>query len=313
MDERRGEVTTSDGVGLRYLEVGSGRPLVLIHGWSQAAELFRRQIDGLSDRYRVIAYDQRGHGESDKPAFGYRISRLAKDLHDVLTALDLHDVAAVGHSMGCSVLWCYWDLFGAERLAKLILVDQAPFLTDNPAWSPAERAAAGAMATAEERVAAHNRVAASTGEAPIRELVEAMTTGALDPAVKAWIVEHNLKMPRAAAATLSFNHGGQDWRDVIPRITLPTLVVGGRASLISWRSQAWIHEHIPNLAIASEQLVGNIDGRSANTVRSSLWPITPFTRELLVLECHLGRQELRKRWSFLSVRGHRYSPGPNWM
>jgi non-heme chloroperoxidase len=245
MDERRGEVTTNDGVRLRYIEAGAGRPLVLVHGWSQAAELFQFQIDGLADRYQVIAYDQRGHGASDKPAFGYRIARLAQDLHELLAALDLHGVAALGHSMGCAVLWCYWDLFGSERLAKLVLVDQPPFLTANPAWSPAEREAAGATTTAEERVAAANRLAGSIGEALIRERIETMTTAALDPTVKAWIIEHNLKMPRAAAA-LFLNHGGQDWRDVIPRITLPTLIIGGRASPISWRSQAWIRERIPD-------------------------------------------------------------------
>ena len=150
MDGRQGEVTTNDGVGLRYREAGSGQPLVLVHGWSQAAALFRYQLDGLSDRYRVIAYDQRGHGESDKPAFGYRIARLAKDLHEFLVALDLRDAAVLGHSMGCSVLWAYWDLFGADRLAKLILVDQTSFLTRNPAWSPTELEQTGARTTADE-------------------------------------------------------------------------------------------------------------------------------------------------------------------
>jgi pimeloyl-ACP methyl ester carboxylesterase len=244
MAERRGVVTTSDGVCLRYIDRGSGQPLVLIHGWSQAAELFRYQIDGLSNHSRVIACDQRGHGESDKPIFGYRIARLAKDLHEVLTALDLRDVTALGHSMGCSVLWCYWDLFGSERLARLVLVDQPPFLTANPAWSPSEREAAGATTTADERIDIANRLAASTGNATIRERVEKMTTGTLDPAVREWIVGQNLKMPRAAAAALYLNHGSQDWRDVIPRITLPALIIGGRASIIPWRSQAWIHEQI---------------------------------------------------------------------
>jgi non-heme chloroperoxidase len=245
MDKHHGEVTTNDGVRLRYLEAGSGQTLVLVHGWSQAAELFRYQLDGLSDRYRVIAYDQRGHGASDTPAFGYRIARLAKDLHDFLVALDLHDVAVLGHSLGCSVLWAYWDLFGAERLAKLILVDQPPFLTRNPAWSSEELEQIGARSTADEYVARCAQLAASTGEAPIYERIEAMTTGTLDPAVKAWMIEHNLKMPRAAAAALLFNHSSQDWRDVLPRITLPTLVVGGQASIFPWRSQAWIHEQIP--------------------------------------------------------------------
>jgi hypothetical protein len=74
-----GQVTTSDGVNLHYLEAGSGKPILMIPGWSQTAEQFKYQLGGLSDRYRVIAVDMRGHGESDKPEFGYKISRLAKD------------------------------------------------------------------------------------------------------------------------------------------------------------------------------------------------------------------------------------------
>ena len=70
-----GHITTSDGVNLHYLEAGSGKPILMIPGWSQTAEQFKYQLSGLSDRYRVIAVDMRGHGESDKPEFGYKISR----------------------------------------------------------------------------------------------------------------------------------------------------------------------------------------------------------------------------------------------
>jgi len=66
-------VATGDGVQLHYLEAGSGPTLVLVHGWSQSAEQFRHQIDGLSDRYHIVAFDQRGHGESEKPDHGYKI------------------------------------------------------------------------------------------------------------------------------------------------------------------------------------------------------------------------------------------------
>ena len=100
----KNSVTTSDGVRLSYLEAGSGKPLVLIPGWSQTAEQFKFQLEGLSDRYHVIALDLRGHGDSDKPVFGYRIQRLAKDVADVLKALDLKDVTILGHSMGCFVV-----------------------------------------------------------------------------------------------------------------------------------------------------------------------------------------------------------------
>src|SRR6266480_3345561 len=140
-----GFVTTSDGYKLRYEEAGSGKPLVCIPGWSQTAAQFKHQLTGLGDRYRVIAVDMRGHGESDKPAHGYSIARLSKDVHDLLADLSLADVTLMGHSMGCSVIWSYWELFGSERLAKLVLVDQMPFITANPAWSAEEKEASGAL------------------------------------------------------------------------------------------------------------------------------------------------------------------------
>lgn len=242
---RTGEVTTSDGVRLRYWEVGAGRPLVLIHGWSQSAEQFRYQMEALGDRYRIVAYDQRGHGESEKPDFGYKLGRLAKDLRDVLEALELRDVAALGHSMGCSVLWSYWDLFGPERLERLVFVDEPPFLTSNPVWSQEELEAAGPIFTPESAVETCNNLAGPEREATSRAIIGMMVTDAIDPDVKEWIIGRNLRMPDAHAAALLYNHCTQDWRDVIPRVTLPTMVVGGRVSLVPWKSQAWIHEQIP--------------------------------------------------------------------
>jgi pimeloyl-ACP methyl ester carboxylesterase len=139
---------TSDGVQLSYIRQGSGRPIVLLHGWSQCAEEFKHQIGSLSARYDVIAVDQRSHGESEKVSYGLKISRLAKDLYELLEELDLNEVALLGHSMGSSVIWCYIDLFGPERLSKIIFVDQSPFLTSDPNWTQQELEDSGASFTA---------------------------------------------------------------------------------------------------------------------------------------------------------------------
>lgn len=242
---KAGHVTTSDGVRLHYLEAGSGKPLVMIPGWSQTAAQYKYQIARLHDRYRLIALDMRGHGESDKPAFGYKIARLSKDLHDVLVALDLREVTLLGHSMGCSIIWSYWDLFGAERLAKLILVDQMPCILSNPAWSQAELEASGAIFTAEALYDTCNALAGPNGVETTQSFIGGMVTSTMSDEEKAWMIERNLRLPRVHAATLLYNHATQDWRDLIPRITLPTLIVGGRGSLVPWQSQVWIQEHIP--------------------------------------------------------------------
>jgi non-heme chloroperoxidase len=254
-----GHVTTNDGVNLHYLEAGSGKTILMIPGWSQTAEQFRHQLDGLSDRYRVIAVDMRGHGESDKPDFGYKISRLAKDVHDTIHALDLSEVNILGHSMGSSVIWNYLELFGPERLAKLLLIDQMPMITANPAWSEEERQAAGAIFDPQSLYETINALAGPDGVETTRGFIGSMVTKAIPETDKEWIIERNLTMPREHAATLLYNHSTQDWRDLIPRIDLPTLVVGGRVSTVPWQSQAWIHEQIPGsrLEIFEEEEGGN--------------------------------------------------------
>lgn len=232
-------VQTSDGVRLNCLEAGRGRPLVMVPGWSQTAAQFRRQIEGLADRYRVIAIDMRGHGDSDKPEHGYRIQRLAKDLWDVLRALDLQDVTLLGHSMGCSVLWCYVDLFGTERIGRFVFCDEPPMLTSNPAWSAQELEDAGAIFSPEAVTQTMNALAGPDGVATTSGFVSGMVTKAMPPETLAWMIEENLKLPRRHAATLLYNHCHQDWRDVMARIDVPTLFVGGRVSLVPWKSVAW--------------------------------------------------------------------------
>ncbi|MEW5704235.1 MAG: alpha/beta hydrolase [Pseudomonadota bacterium] len=239
-----GRVTVSDGVNLHYLEAGSGQPLLMIPGWSQTAEQFKHQIEGLSDRYRVIALDMRGHGESDKPNHGYKIDRLAKDVRDVIHALDLKGVNILGHSMGCSVIWNYWDLWGADRLSKMLLIDQMPMVTSNPAWSEQEIIDAGSVFTPETLYATVNDLAGPNGVAVTRGLIGGMITKTASDDVKSWIIDRNLRMPRRHAATLLYDHGTADWRDTIPRLDTPSLVVGGRVSFVPWQSQVWINQQI---------------------------------------------------------------------
>jgi pimeloyl-ACP methyl ester carboxylesterase len=167
---------TSDGVQLSYIRQGSGRPIVLVHGWSQCAEEFKYQIESLSTRYDVIAVDQRSHGESQKVSYGLKISRLSKDLYELLTELDLNDVALLGHSMGASVIWCYIDLFGPERLSKIILVDQSLFLTVNPHWARQELEDSGAFVTAQQSFDTVAALRGEEAEQEIRQMIDGMLT-----------------------------------------------------------------------------------------------------------------------------------------
>src|SRR5882672_8265515 len=99
--------STGDGVRLHYLEAGSGKPVILLHGWSQAAALFKHQIAALATSRHVFAIDMRGHGESDRPEHGYNIHRMAQDVREFIVDRRLRDVALVGHSMGVKIIWAY--------------------------------------------------------------------------------------------------------------------------------------------------------------------------------------------------------------
>ncbi|MEU3048261.1 alpha/beta fold hydrolase [Streptomyces sp. NPDC006984] len=92
-------MTTDDGVRLHYLEAGSGPDMLLVPGWSQTAAQWRHQIDHFARTHHVVAVDHRGHGDSDRPDHGYRIARLANDLHQLVHGLDLEGIVLVAHSI----------------------------------------------------------------------------------------------------------------------------------------------------------------------------------------------------------------------
>ena len=106
---------------------GSGRPVVLIHGWPLSGESWSEQVGPLSAAgHRVVAYDRRGFGRSDKPSKGYDYDTLADDLDGVLSELDLTDVTLVGFSMGGGEVARYVARHGEDRLHSVVFAAAIP-------------------------------------------------------------------------------------------------------------------------------------------------------------------------------------------
>jgi len=124
----------STPIDLYYEDHGTGRPVVLIHGWPLSGASWEKQVAALlAAGYRVLCYDRRGFGHSSKPSTGYDFDTLADDLYQLLYRLDLHDVTLVGFAMGTGELTRYLGAYGAKRVRSAVfLASLPPFLLKTP-------------------------------------------------------------------------------------------------------------------------------------------------------------------------------------
>lgn len=127
----------STSIDLYYEDHGTGKPVVLIHGWPLSGGSWEKQVSVLMNAgYRVITYDRRGFGYSSKPTSGYDYDTLSEDLDKLMTELDISDAAFVGFSMGGGEVARYIGTHGTERVSKAVFMAAIPpFLlktSDNP-------------------------------------------------------------------------------------------------------------------------------------------------------------------------------------
>jgi non-heme chloroperoxidase len=127
----------STPIELYYEDHGTGKPVVLIHGWPLSGASWEKQTSALlAAGHRVVTYDRRGFGHSSKPTSGYDYDTFAEDLHKLLTKLDLRDSALVGFSMGGGEVARYLGKHGSDRVSKAVFIAAIPpFLlkaADNP-------------------------------------------------------------------------------------------------------------------------------------------------------------------------------------
>jgi non-heme chloroperoxidase len=204
---------------------GDGRPVVLIHGWPLTGASWAAQVDALhAEGYRVITYDRRGFGRSDKPLVGYTFESLSDDLSALIEALDLSDVTLVGFSMGGGEVASYCARKGVARLRSAVFASSVtPYMlttNDNPdgplSKTQATQMAASLAANQNDFYEQHiNEVFSVDGELKITEQQRAEALAMCRQAGKA-----------AALACLS-SFGKTDFREDLPKVTVPSLVIHG--------------------------------------------------------------------------------------
>jgi len=127
-------VTTADNTKLYVKDWGTGRPVILMHGWPLSADSWDDQAMALADAgYRAIAYDRRGFGRSSQPWSGYDYNTFADDLATVMEQTSAKDATLVGFSMGGGEVARYMSRHNGKGIVKAALVSSiVPFMLQTP-------------------------------------------------------------------------------------------------------------------------------------------------------------------------------------
>src|ERR1700719_3534767 len=220
----------SSNIDLYYEDHGSGQPVVLIHGYPLSSASWEKQVPALLDAgHRVIAYDRRGFGKSSQPTTGYNYDTFAEDLHKLVTHLKLRDFALVGFSMGGGEVARYIGKFGSKGVSKAFIIGGVPpFLlktADNP------EGVDGSVFEGIEKAVAADRYAFFT------EFFKNFynTDVNLGKRVSEQAVQASWNVAAIASATASLAcvpTWGEDFRNDVAKIDVPTLVIHGDADRI---------------------------------------------------------------------------------
>jgi 3-oxoadipate enol-lactonase len=205
------------GIEMAYEDVGSGPPILLLHGYPFNRSMWREQVSFLGADYRVIIPDLRGHGETSATPEAVTIAKMARDVAALLDELEIKRVVLGGLSMGGYVALAFYRRFGLRRVRALVLAD-----TRSQADTPEARHNREEQA---EKILKHG----------MSSIVDDFLRKVLTPATlsqKPEIVERVRKMVvttkrEGAAAALSAMAVRPDQTDFLPEITVPTLIIVG--------------------------------------------------------------------------------------
>jgi non-heme chloroperoxidase len=220
----------SGNINLYYEDHGSGKPVVLIHGYPLSGASWEKQMAALlAAGHRVIAYDRRGFGKSSQPTSGYNYDTFAEDLHKIVTQLALQDFALAGFSMGGGEVARHLGKYGSKGVSKAVFISAVPpFLLktpDNP------EGVDGSVFDGIQKAIAADRYAFFT------EFFKNFynTDLLLGKRVSEQAVQSSWNVAAGASATASLAcvpTWHEDFRKDLARIDVPTLVIHGDADRI---------------------------------------------------------------------------------
>jgi non-heme chloroperoxidase len=217
-------------IEIYYEDHGAGQPVVLIHGYPLSGRGWDKQVPALLEAgYRVITYDRRGFGQSSQPTFGYDYDTFTADLNALVEYLDLRDAVLVGHSMGTGEVTRYLGHYGSARVAKGVLIAPIPpYLLqadDNPEGVP--------QSLFDGFVQAARADSPAWMKGFLDNFYNIDTLRGTLVSDQAYQASWNIAVTASAmAAVACIATWATDFRDDLPRIDVPVLVVQGDADQV---------------------------------------------------------------------------------
>ncbi len=220
----------SGNIDLYYEDHGSGKPVVLIHGYPLSGASWEKQVPVLLEAgHRVITYDRRGFGQSSQPTTGYNYDTFAEDLHKLVTHLKLHDFTLVGFSMGGGEVARYFGKYGSKGVSNAVIISGVPPYLLKTADNP--EGVDGSVFEGIQKAVAADRYAFFTDF--FKNFYN--TDLLLGKRVSEQAVQASWNVAAGASATASLAcvpAWHEDFRKDLTRIDVPTLVMQGDADRI---------------------------------------------------------------------------------
>jgi pimeloyl-ACP methyl ester carboxylesterase len=222
---------------LHYDEMGTGSPIIFLHGVWMSSRFFANQLPYFSRTHRAIALDFRGHGKSTHVQTGHTMPVYAQDLRNLITSLKLKDVVLVGWSMGAFVIWDYLDQFGAENICATVIVDEAASdfkYPDFPEGVLDFSTLCGMMSSLQ-----------TDRKTLVQNFIPSMFFSKPSTSDTEWMYDEMILMPESIASAVFFDQSVRDYRPVLTKISIPTLLCFGRdEKLISLGAAKHLQESI---------------------------------------------------------------------
>jgi pimeloyl-ACP methyl ester carboxylesterase len=235
-DVRFREARLRSGLRLRYAERGpaEGEPILFLHGYTDSSLSFSQILPRLPARFRALALDQRGHGDSERPAGGYRMADFAADAVGFLDALGLARTTLVGHCMGGFVAQCV-AIEHPERVERLVLAASYTTAANDVVRELAREIAALADPVPRDFVRAFQ---ASTAYGPLPE-------GFLEA-----VVAESLKLPARVWQAVMDGVREVSSRDRLHLVRAPTAILwGDRDAVFPFEEQERLRASIAGAAL----------------------------------------------------------------